>query len=432
MLANLILSLVTIFISWTSINYFVYKYDQVDRRSGLQVYAELYKSDPNVITRLTPYAFNDKSLPKLIDAYAEAKRIPDGFNIFEDNTIKTLLGSIPDSKMVYCQEDEGWYISNQDRYGFSNPDKIWEKEKDILILGDSFAQGACTHSNTQHHLNKTFNRNTISLGMGGNGPLTSFASLKEYLAKHDAKHIVWLIVENDIYRPIDSKLDVDFEVELSNDELRKYISDENHTQDYFNLEKLRKVKDYYQTFNKFYFKANKNNILTKTAEHKKLEDNVTIDILTGSFLKKRWERLKHSFTGNNNAPTYVQTDTPGEFIKTFSDGTTKIVKLRNNKLTKENQNTILELYKRANELTMRKGSKLSFVFLHSVGHCQINYTNDQFSFIRDFLKSNNMKFSDYKPGEHPSCLSFFARKMGGHYNAQGYLKLAELINSITN
>ena len=41
--------------------------------------------------------------------------------------------------------ESGYYsIYKSDRYGFNNPDYVWDKnEIDLVIIGDSFAHGAC-------------------------------------------------------------------------------------------------------------------------------------------------------------------------------------------------------------------------------------------------------------------------------------------------
>ena len=47
---------------------------------------------------------------------------------------------------------------------------------------------------TASQIRKMFNKSVINLGMGGNGPLMEFASLKEYL-EPNAKNVIWLYSE---------------------------------------------------------------------------------------------------------------------------------------------------------------------------------------------------------------------------------------------
>ena len=41
---------------------------------------------------------------------------------------------------------------DSDRYGFNNPDQVWDlskENKNLVILGDSFAHGSCSYEKTQ-------------------------------------------------------------------------------------------------------------------------------------------------------------------------------------------------------------------------------------------------------------------------------------------
>ena len=49
------------------------------------------------------------------------------------------LGSAPNVRTLYCQEDEGFISYITDRFGFRNNDELWDDQHhDIVILGDSF------------------------------------------------------------------------------------------------------------------------------------------------------------------------------------------------------------------------------------------------------------------------------------------------------
>ena len=37
---------------------------------------------------------------------------------------------------IQCNEDDYFAKYRSDRYGFRNPDEIWDKEIDIVVLGD--------------------------------------------------------------------------------------------------------------------------------------------------------------------------------------------------------------------------------------------------------------------------------------------------------
>ena len=103
---------------------------------------------------------------------------------------------------------------------------------DILILGDSFAESYCVQNTLQENFSS--NLKLVSLGKGGNGPLTSVASFIEYNIKFNAKTVYFLVVPNDYSRPIGHKLNIDLERELSEPILRRYLTDYRFNYNYFN------------------------------------------------------------------------------------------------------------------------------------------------------------------------------------------------------
>ena len=58
-----------------------------------------------------------------------------------DNKIVQTLGGIGNRETVLCNEMGSWITYKSDRYGFNNPDALWEKELDLIILGDSYGLG---------------------------------------------------------------------------------------------------------------------------------------------------------------------------------------------------------------------------------------------------------------------------------------------------
>ena len=54
------------------------------------------------------------------------------------------LSAISNKETISCNESGQFKKYFSDRYGFNNPDKMWDKQEiDFLILGDSFAHGDC-------------------------------------------------------------------------------------------------------------------------------------------------------------------------------------------------------------------------------------------------------------------------------------------------
>ena len=98
------------------------------------------------------------------------------------------LAGISKKNTLFCNETGNYIFYQSDRYGFRNEDKNWDKKIDAVLLGDSFAHGACVNKGISENLNKKIN--LINLGYQGNGPLKMYASLKEYGENLNPKYII--------------------------------------------------------------------------------------------------------------------------------------------------------------------------------------------------------------------------------------------------
>lgn len=160
---------------------------------------------------------------------------------------------------IFCKEDEILVSYESDRFGFRNKDSLWEEKKqDILILGDSFAHGACVDNSISENLNKK-SINSISLGQGGNGLLTSYAVNKEYISDYQANITYLLIYYNDYSREEGHPLLIDFEREIKNTTLKKTLLEKDFTQGYFNEENLNNLNLYYEVITKNFINQNRLN-----------------------------------------------------------------------------------------------------------------------------------------------------------------------------
>ena len=91
------------------------------------------------------------------------------------------LGAISNKITVYCNESGQWAIYESDEHGFNNPRGLYvENNVDIMLTGDSFAEGACVNPDeTIAAVLRESGLNIISLGKGGNGSLLEFYSLAQ-------------------------------------------------------------------------------------------------------------------------------------------------------------------------------------------------------------------------------------------------------------
>ena len=106
------------------------------------------------------------------------------------------LSGLSYGKSVYCNENGNWSVLPNDIYGFNNPPEIYNKKIDVVILGDSFARGACLkiENSTAGYIRNYTNFNTTALANGG-GPLIELATFIEYAAKIKPKYVFWFFYE---------------------------------------------------------------------------------------------------------------------------------------------------------------------------------------------------------------------------------------------
>ena len=173
-----------------------------DRRSKLQIYKDLKKKNDNITIRYHPSYLVNKN-------YA---------NVFLP------LSGISNSETILCNSNGYYVLYQSDRYGFNNPDNEWDKKEiEYLLIGDSFTQGYCV--NRPHDIGSVLRnlskKSVLNLGIGGNGPLIEYATLREYF-NQNVKKVLWIYYEGNDLRDLVS--------EKKNDILINYLKDLNFTQ----------------------------------------------------------------------------------------------------------------------------------------------------------------------------------------------------------
>lgn len=181
-----------------------------DTRKRIEIYGDLKKEKNVGITYSAKWYFNEKKM-----------------NIFP-------LSGLSYVETINCNESGYFALYESDRYGFNNLDEEWDKKTtNYLLVGDSFGLGACVDNdnNIVGNLKKlnTNNISIINLSYDGNGPLTEYASLREYMPNLKVKNVIWLFYPNDIYNLI---------FELKNPILKLYLDDVNFNQNLKNKQKI--------------------------------------------------------------------------------------------------------------------------------------------------------------------------------------------------
>jgi hypothetical protein len=135
------------------------------------------------------------------------------------------LSGISNKMMVGDKETYYWMTYISDRYGFHNPDDVYNVDTvDIVLTGDSYAEGCCVRSNeTISAVLRTFDFDVINLGQSGNGPILEYSTLKEYGKHFKPKIVLWLYYVNDIFHELP--------LELNSNMLTRYLYEDQFSQD---------------------------------------------------------------------------------------------------------------------------------------------------------------------------------------------------------
>ena len=172
-----------------------------DNRSLLEVVLDERKQGKEIYPHVVPREFLKKRDEKLMP-----------------------LTPMPNTEYVSCNEYGKWKKIKTDRLGFNN--EFFKKKFDVLIVGDSFAEGSCVQNSfepTKLFKNHS-NKNAYSIGISGNGPFLSLALAHEVKDLVDFDYLVWFIYDNDFY---------DIKLESKSDYLKKYTEKNFINNNYF-------------------------------------------------------------------------------------------------------------------------------------------------------------------------------------------------------
>ena len=104
------------------------------------------------------------------------------------------LANVSHSNIVYCDENGFFNNWQSDEIGFRNPSGQLYSTIDIMLVGDSFVEGACENeAGTIAGLMRERGKKVVNLGRGGSGPLFQLATLIEYGNTFQAENLVWII-----------------------------------------------------------------------------------------------------------------------------------------------------------------------------------------------------------------------------------------------
>lgn len=109
------------------------------------------------------------------------------------------LASHPNTPLYYCNEGYGLLTFHTDRFGFRNPDAIWNERDtlDLVLIGDSFVHGACVPTKASIAGRLSQDMTVLNLGIGGNSPVHYVATAKTFLPHVTTKAVALVFYAND-------------------------------------------------------------------------------------------------------------------------------------------------------------------------------------------------------------------------------------------
>ena len=317
---------------------------------------------------------------------------------YEDDKIFSLSG-LQNSKILMCNESGYWAKYYSDRYGFNNPDNVWERKNiDIVFIGDSFTKGECVNQGSEitSQLRKLQNLNIINLGWQGTGPLRQFATYREFIKDKQTKYIFWVYFE-------ENDLD-DLLRERNNKILMEYFNNTSFNQNLMSADIKKKVFNLilnkHDEFMKKEFEIN-DNIKRYTNLINYIKLYKTRQIILGNLHKKFFENKNNLLIKN------YEDENLDFYFKLFD-------KL-SDELSKNTKIVLVYLPKEKYGFTsgFDRSSKIKKTILSELEKRNIDIID-----IDTKIKDNFFNPGDLYPKQH----------VGMHFNEKGYKFVAEKIN----
>lgn len=139
------------------------------------------------------------------DIYKESKKqitltvSPSNFIDHSKSGLIPLSPSKSKSYVINCNESGTYATYMSDRFGFNNPDFVWDDNQvDWVVTGDSFINGSCVSEEdtlTYRLRLRNDSNSVLNVGANGNGPLLEYAALKEYAYQKKPNKVIWVYYE---------------------------------------------------------------------------------------------------------------------------------------------------------------------------------------------------------------------------------------------
>jgi hypothetical protein len=147
-------------------------------------------------------------------------------NLIDSDKAIFPLGGASHKTTVGGNENGKYMIYESDRFGFNNPDDAWDsKSLEWFLTGDSMIQGMAVQPGEDigGRIRTLTNQSVINVGMSGNGPLIELAVINEYAVCRKPNKVLWFYFEG-------NDLAGDLWKEKTESFLMKYLNNPTFTQ----------------------------------------------------------------------------------------------------------------------------------------------------------------------------------------------------------
>jgi len=335
-----------------------------DTRTKMEVLDDLRDSGVEVFPNLYPVNFIASN----------------GFTAKEDRIYP--LGTISNSTTIFNNEAGYYPIIETDEHGFNNPKGLYiENKVDIILTGDSFTEGYSVHSDENiGAVLRQMDFNAISVGKASNGPLVELAALKEYAEPLKPKIVLWLYYIGNL---------IVLNSEMKSSILKKYLNEDDYSQ----------------------------NLISRQEEI----DDILKKYVQNEWLKE-WEKKKE------RKRLRLLVNHPAKRI-------TKLYNLRKKinvipTPTSASKPIFRDILQKSKQMVSRWDGKLYFVYLSSFERYLTGNEHKNRDFVMQTATELHIPIIDihkevFEP--HLDPLSLFPFRVHGHYNAEGYRLVAEVI-----
>lgn len=302
------------------------------------------------------------------------------------------------SKTLSCAEEGKYNLDVSDKFGFKNSNAIYKKNINTVVLGDSLAEGNC--QDIENDIPGYLTRKgfpAVNFGVAGTSVLVALGIMREFGQTINPKNFIYLYAEqNDLAGLNWSKKD---------DHLMSYTTDDYNVNYLNRYEEIQKFLELSSSETLSYIKSSKEKENINLKSNLEILKENFIDILE---LKKIKNIVRHKIFDKK----YIETDLDLFFL---------VIKKMDQEAKKHNSNFIFVYTPSSlryfptpsnSSLEEKQQMKLKTVILKEIRKMNISVIDLTIFFdsVQDIGKYYNVGYL-------------------GHFNANGYNKISEIISS---